>query len=105
MVSRPRKGPFSRPYFIRHKHCPHANERTGSQFRVCLARSYPLFLTHDLSIILDGETENDLREIWGSFLVARDLHCGLSKAGAEVYLPHFVARQFGLIQTAPLLNK
>ncbi|CAL9019161.1 unnamed protein product, partial [Prunus brigantina] len=73
-------------------------ERTGSQFLVCLARPYPLFLTHDLSIIPDGETENDLREIWGSFLVARDLHCGLSKAGAEVYLPHFVARQFGLNQ-------
>ncbi|CAL8994130.1 unnamed protein product, partial [Prunus brigantina] len=58
-------------------------ERTGSQFRVCLTRPFPLFLTHDLSIIPDGETENDLREIWGSFLVARDLHCGLSKAGAE----------------------
>ncbi|CAL9019125.1 unnamed protein product, partial [Prunus brigantina] len=77
-------------------------ERAGSQFRVCLARPYPLFLTHDLSIIPDGETENDLREIWGSFLVVRDLHCGLSKAGAEVYLPHCVARQFGLIQTAAL---
>ncbi|CAL9000569.1 unnamed protein product [Prunus brigantina] len=42
-------------------------ERTGSPFRVGLARSYPLYL-----------------------------------AGAEVYLPYFVARQFGLIQTAPL---
>ncbi|CAL9011514.1 unnamed protein product [Prunus brigantina] len=40
--------------------------------------------------------------IWGSFLVARDLHCSLSRAGVEVYLPHCVARQFGLIQTAPL---
>ncbi|CAL2244734.1 unnamed protein product [Prunus armeniaca] len=70
-------------------------ERTGSQFRVCLARLYPLFLAHDLSVIPDGEMENDLKEIWGSFLVA-------SKAGAEVYLPNFVARQFGLIQTAPL---
>ncbi|CAL9005385.1 unnamed protein product, partial [Prunus brigantina] len=77
-------------------------ERTRSQFRVCLARPYPLFLTHDLSIIPDGETENDLREIWGSFLVARDLHCGLSKPGDEVYLPHCVARQFGLIETPPL---
>ncbi|CAL8089044.1 unnamed protein product [Prunus armeniaca] len=77
-------------------------ERTGSQFRVSLARPYPLYLAHDLSIIPDGETENDLREIWGSFLVKCDLHCGLSKAGAEVYLPHFVARQFGLIQMAPL---
>ncbi|CAL9007274.1 unnamed protein product [Prunus brigantina] len=77
-------------------------ERTGSQFRVYLARPYPLFLAHDLSVIPDGETKNDLREIWGSFLVARDLHCGLSKAGAEVYLPNFMARQFGLIQTAPL---
>ncbi|CAL8991869.1 unnamed protein product, partial [Prunus brigantina] len=38
-------------------------ERTGSQFRVCLARPYPLFLTHDLSIIPDRETQNDLREI------------------------------------------
>ncbi|PQP91945.1 uncharacterized protein Pyn_34080 [Prunus yedoensis var. nudiflora] len=66
-------------------------ERTGTQF-----------LAHDLSVIPDGETENDLKEIWGSFLVSRDLHCGLSKAGAEVYLPNFVARQFGLIQTAPL---
>ncbi|CAL8163143.1 unnamed protein product [Prunus armeniaca] len=58
-------------------------ERTESQFRVCLARPYPLFLAHDLSVIPDGETENDLKEIWGSFLVARDLHCGLSKAGVE----------------------
>ncbi|PQM40286.1 uncharacterized protein Pyn_06103 [Prunus yedoensis var. nudiflora] len=58
--------------------------------------------THDLSVIPDGETENDLKEIWGSFLVTRDLHCGLSKAGAEVCLPNFVAWQFGLIQTAPL---
>ncbi|CAL2266112.1 unnamed protein product [Prunus armeniaca] len=72
-------------------------KRTESQFRVCLARPYPLFLAHDLSVILDGETENDLKEIWGSFLVARDLHCSLSKAGAEVYLLNFVARQFGLI--------
>ncbi|CAL2239695.1 unnamed protein product [Prunus armeniaca] len=48
-------------------------ERTESQFRVCLARPYPLFLGHDLSVIPDGETENDMREIWGSFLVARDL--------------------------------
>ncbi|CAL9001588.1 unnamed protein product [Prunus brigantina] len=78
-------------------------ERTGSQFRVCLARPYPLFLAHNLSVIPDGETENDLREIWGSFLVAHDLHSGLSKAGAEVYLPNFVAPQFGLIQTASLL--
>ncbi|PQQ07447.1 uncharacterized protein Pyn_38459 [Prunus yedoensis var. nudiflora] len=77
-------------------------ERTSTQFRVCLARPFPLFLAHDLSVIPDGETENDLKEIWGSFLVSRDLHCGLSKAGAEVYLPNFVARQFGLIQTAPL---
>ncbi|CAL9001121.1 unnamed protein product [Prunus brigantina] len=77
-------------------------ERTGSQFRVCLARPYPLFLAHDLSVIPDGETENDLKEIWGSFLVTRDLHCGLSKAGAEVYLPNFVARQLRLIQMAPL---
>ncbi|CAL8152871.1 unnamed protein product [Prunus armeniaca] len=35
-------------------------ERTGSQFRECLARLYPLFLAHDLSVIPDGETENDL---------------------------------------------
>ncbi|CAL8118634.1 unnamed protein product [Prunus armeniaca] len=77
-------------------------ERTGRQFRVCLARPYPLFLAHDHSVIPDGETENDLREIWESFLVACDLHYGLSKAGAEVYLPNFVAQQFGLIQTAPL---
>ncbi|CAL8089399.1 unnamed protein product [Prunus armeniaca] len=77
-------------------------ERTGSQFWVCLARPYPLFLAHDFSVIPDSETENDLREIWGSFLVVRDLQCDLSKAGAEVYLPHCVARQFGLIQTVPL---
>ncbi|PQP93729.1 uncharacterized protein Pyn_37275 [Prunus yedoensis var. nudiflora] len=77
-------------------------KRTSTQFRVCLARPYPLFLAHNLSVIPDGETENDLREIWGSFLVTRDLHCGLTKSGAEVYLPNFMARQFGLIQTAPL---
>ncbi|PQP94785.1 uncharacterized protein Pyn_25132 [Prunus yedoensis var. nudiflora] len=77
-------------------------ERNGTQFRVCLARPFPLFLTHDLSVIPNCETENDLKEIWGSFLVSCDLHCGLSKAGAEVYLPNFVARQFGLIQTGPL---
>ncbi|PQM39669.1 uncharacterized protein Pyn_01834 [Prunus yedoensis var. nudiflora] len=59
-------------------------------------------MAHDLSVIPDGETENDLKEIWGSFLVSRNLHCGLSKARAEVYLPNFVVRQFGLIQTAPL---
>ncbi|PQM38290.1 uncharacterized protein Pyn_39219 [Prunus yedoensis var. nudiflora] len=77
-------------------------ERTSTQFRVCLTRPFPLFLTHDLSVILDVETENDMKEIWGSFLVSRDLHCGLSKAGAEVYLPNFMAWQFGLIQMAPL---
>ncbi|CAL2277908.1 unnamed protein product [Prunus armeniaca] len=54
-------------------------ERTGSQFRVCLARPYPLFLAHNLSVIPDGETENDMREIWGSFRVTRDLHCGLCR--------------------------
>ncbi|CAL8993896.1 unnamed protein product, partial [Prunus brigantina] len=51
---------------------------------------------------LTERTGSQFRGDLGSFLVARDLHCGLSKAGAEVYLPHFVARQFGLIQTAPL---
>ncbi|KAL6280374.1 hypothetical protein ACE6H2_017255 [Prunus campanulata] len=66
------------------------------------ARPFPLFLSHDLSVVPDVETENDLKEIWGSFLVSRDLHCGMSKAGDEVYLPNFVVRQFGLIQTAPL---
>ncbi|KAH0973969.1 hypothetical protein GBA52_015868 [Prunus armeniaca] len=74
----------------------------GRSSRVCLARPYPLFLAHNLSVIPDSEMENDLKEIWGSFLVARDLHCGMSKAGAEVYIPNLVARQFGLIQTAPL---
>ncbi|KAL6269642.1 hypothetical protein ACE6H2_026553 [Prunus campanulata] len=34
-------------------------ERTGSQFRVCLARPFPLFLGHNLSVFPDGETEND----------------------------------------------
>ncbi|PQM42768.1 hypothetical protein Pyn_37838 [Prunus yedoensis var. nudiflora] len=77
-------------------------KRTWSQFRVCLNRPFPLFVAHDLFVVPDGETENDLKEIWGSFLVTRDLHCILSKAGAEVYLPNFVARQFGLIQTALL---
>ncbi|CAL8168171.1 unnamed protein product [Prunus armeniaca] len=38
-------------------------ERAGSQFRVCFARPYPLYPTHDLSVVPDGETENDLREI------------------------------------------
>ncbi|PQQ01244.1 hypothetical protein Pyn_32242 [Prunus yedoensis var. nudiflora] len=56
----------------------------------------------NLSVVPDGETENDLKEIWGPFLVARELHCDLSKARAEIYLPNFVTRQFGLIQTAPL---
>ncbi|CAL8992842.1 unnamed protein product [Prunus brigantina] len=67
-------------------------ERTESQFRVCLARPCPLYLANNLSVIPDGETENDLREIWGSFLVVHDVQCDLSKAGVEVYLPHFVAR-------------
>ncbi|PQM38299.1 hypothetical protein Pyn_09855 [Prunus yedoensis var. nudiflora] len=31
--------------------------------RACLARPFPLFLAHDLSVIPDVETENDLREI------------------------------------------
>ncbi|PQM38288.1 uncharacterized protein Pyn_39217 [Prunus yedoensis var. nudiflora] len=42
-------------------------ERTGSQFRVCLAQPFPLFLAHDRSVIPNDETENDLREIWAPF--------------------------------------
>ncbi|PQQ12010.1 uncharacterized protein Pyn_23134 [Prunus yedoensis var. nudiflora] len=30
-------------------------ETTGSQFRMCLTRSFPLFLAHDLSVIPDGD--------------------------------------------------
>lgn len=45
-----------------------------------------------------------MREIWGCFLVTQDLHYGLTifgkcKPGAEVYLPNYFARQFGLIQS------
>ncbi|VVA34731.1 PREDICTED: LOC110752168 [Prunus dulcis] len=70
---------------------------TRAQFRVCLNWPFPLYLAHNLSHIPDGQTENDLNKIWGSFLVSRDLHCGLTKGGAGVYFPKNVARQFSLI--------
>lgn len=67
-------------------------EGTGAQLRMCLNRPFPLYLAHDLSHIPNGQTENDLKEIWGSFLVSRHLQCGLTKARTEVYLPNHEAK-------------
>ena len=53
-------------------------------------------------------SDEEWRKSWGSFVISRDLHHGLtlnahSKPGVEVYLPNYFARQFGCIQSCPVL--
>nr|CAD1842068.1 unnamed protein product [Ananas comosus var. bracteatus] len=91
----------------------HVESRTPERIAPFVDRQYgpDWFRMYSQSLLEDpnaGHLLSELPQIWSSFLVPRDLHVGLTfnssfiVPGTEVYLPHFVARQFGLIQTIPL---
>lgn len=51
------------------------------------------------------ESDSEMREVWASYLISRDLHYAMSKGkngcGAESYSPNHFSRQFGLVQAIP----
>lgn len=51
------------------------------------------------------ESDGEMREMWASYLISRDLHYAMSKGrfgcGAESYSPNHFSRQFGLVQAIP----
>nr|XP_028954193.1 uncharacterized protein LOC114823058 [Malus domestica] len=51
-----------------------------------------------------AEEDADLRQTWGSFVLARDLPLGCDgkRSGWEVYHPNFLARQLGYLQGCPI---
>ncbi|CAN6693589.1 unnamed protein product [Malus baccata var. baccata] len=51
-----------------------------------------------------AEEDADLRQTWGSFVLAQDLPLGCDgkRSGWEVYHPNFLARQLGYLQGCPI---
>ncbi|XP_040370389.1 uncharacterized protein LOC121051653 [Rosa chinensis] len=78
---------------------------TKEEFAICYSRDYPSCLA--LNITRPWERSLDLSVLlpWGSILISRDINYGLKgtlgRPGVEVYLPNFVARQLGFIQSCP----
>ncbi|PRQ26136.1 putative protein-serine/threonine phosphatase [Rosa chinensis] len=77
------------------------------EFSICYSRDHPSCLEINISKPWDKKFELDVILTWGSFLISRDLNYGLKgtvgRYGVEVYLPNFVARQLGFIQSCPAL--
>ncbi|PRQ21475.1 putative aminotransferase-like, plant mobile domain-containing protein [Rosa chinensis] len=78
---------------------------TKEEFSICYSRDYPSCLA--LNITKPWERSLDLSVLlpWGRILISRDINYGLKgtlgRPGVEVYLPNFVARQLGFIQSCP----
>ena len=76
---------------------------SDDEFLVCRRQEYPSSLKLPTAAWAASE-DADIRQRWGSFVLARDLPlgCDARRAGWEVYHPHFVARQLGYIQGSPV---
>ncbi|PRQ45637.1 putative protein-serine/threonine phosphatase [Rosa chinensis] len=77
------------------------------EFAICYSRDHPSCLAIDISTLWEKKLDLDVILSWGSILISRDLNYGLKgtvgRYGVEVYLPNFVARQLGFIQSCPAL--
>ncbi|KAM1454701.1 hypothetical protein ACFX1X_004219 [Malus domestica] len=75
---------------------------SNDEFLICRRRDYPSFIRLPTST-WSAEEDADLRQIWGSFVLARDLPLGCDgkRSGWEVYHPNFLARQLGYLQGCP----
>ncbi|KAM5586672.1 hypothetical protein ABKV19_005545 [Rosa sericea] len=77
------------------------------EFAICYSRDHPSCLAIDISTLWEKKLDLDVILSWGSILIPRDLNHGLKgtvgRYGVEVYLPNFVARQLGFIQSCPAL--
>lgn len=86
------------------------SSRTPSQFTPFSCRTLgPELLRLSLHHHCRTSNKQDLSDSWFSYLIARDLHYGLSvdkiitsKAGVEYYAPNQFAQQFGMTQAVPL---
>lgn len=79
------------------------DDLTNDEFLVCRWRNYHSSIRLPTSAWKESEDAN-LRQNWGSFVLAHDLHfgCDVSRASWEVYHPHFMTRQLGYLQGCPV---
>ncbi|KAM2270785.1 hypothetical protein ACFXTI_038192 [Malus domestica] len=76
---------------------------SNDEFLICRRRNYPSSIRLPISP-WSAEEDADLRQTWGSFVLARDLPLGCDgkRSGWEVYHPNFLARQLGYLQGCPI---
>ncbi|KAM1452242.1 hypothetical protein ACFX2I_039237 [Malus domestica] len=76
---------------------------SNDEFLICRRRNYPSSIRLPISP-WSTEEDADLRQTWGSFVLARDLPLGCDgkRSGWEVYHPNFLARQLGYLQGCPI---
>ncbi|KAM1074412.1 hypothetical protein ACFX2B_019169 [Malus domestica] len=76
---------------------------SNDEFLICHRRDYPSSIRLPTSP-WSTEEDADLRQTWGSFVLARDLPLGCDgkRSGWEVYHPNFLARQLGYLQGCPI---
>ncbi|KAM2608903.1 hypothetical protein TB1_037178 [Malus domestica] len=76
---------------------------SNDEFLICRHRDYPSSIRLPTSP-WSAEEDADLRQTWGSFVLARDLPLGCDgkRSGWEVYHPNFLARQLGYLQGCPI---
>ncbi|KAM1362013.1 hypothetical protein ACFX2H_026892 [Malus domestica] len=76
---------------------------SNDEFLICRRRDYPSSVRLPTST-WGAEEDADLRQTWGSFVLAHDLPLGCDgkRSGWEVYHPNFLARQLGYLQGCPV---
>ncbi|KAM0974297.1 hypothetical protein ACFX2C_017498 [Malus domestica] len=76
---------------------------SNDEFLICRRRDYPSSIRLPTSP-WSAKEDADLRQTWGSFVLARDLPLGCDgkRSGWEVYHPNFLARQLGYLQGYPI---
>ncbi|XP_062017420.1 uncharacterized protein LOC133733799 [Rosa rugosa] len=84
---------------------PLKKNMTKEEFAICYSRDYPSCLALDITKPWERSLDLSVLLPWGSILISRDINYGLKgtlgRPGVEVYLPNFVARQLGFIQSCP----
>ncbi|KAB2635548.1 hypothetical protein D8674_026082 [Pyrus ussuriensis x Pyrus communis] len=85
------------------KHFLSLDVLSEDEFMVCRRQKYPSSLRLPTATWAESE-DADIRQCWGSFVLAHDLPlgCDARRANWEVYHPHFVARQLGYLQGCPV---
>ncbi|XP_016457228.2 uncharacterized protein LOC107781102 [Nicotiana tabacum] len=86
------------------------SSRTASQFTPFYSRKFgPKWFKRSLDPYFQKLNRTELKEIWASYLIARDLPYSIlldesskCKCGVEHYSPNQFARQFGMTQAVPV---